>query len=245
MILTQPEFIELASTNSTNDALKQFLCKASFPEFSSVRANYQTNGRGQTGNFWESEDGKNLLFSILIFPNIAADKQFYISKIVASACYNVLNKLIPELQTKWPNDLYSNNYKIGGILIENNLSGNKIRQSVIGIGININQTKFSKELPNPTSLQLITQQKHDINAIWKNIVFNIAKEKKYLDAQNFADIDKRYHKHLLGFGQNRTYIAKGKKFTGKITGTEPSGKLIIKSENGTQSFDFKEIEFTF
>ena len=125
------------------------------PHATVVSTYNQTAGRGQRGNSWESEPHKNLTFSVLLKPqHIIAREQFYISEIVSVAIVNTLRKYIIDqpIAIKWPNDIYVNDDKICGILIENTLSGYSISQSIAGIGININQQTFLSNAPNPISL---------------------------------------------------------------------------------------------
>ena len=147
----------LQETTSTNDYLKQRCKEDKAKEFYTVIAECQTNGKGQRGNCWESEEGKNLTFSTVIYPTaLEAKKHFIISAIASYAVYDALAQYTSGFSIKWPNDLYWHDKKIGGILIENDMEGKYITQSIIGIGINVNQLNFLSDAPNPVSLAQIT-----------------------------------------------------------------------------------------
>ena len=141
---------------STNTHAADLLKKNNLPEGTIVYTNYQSAGRGYSGNRWESEDGKNLLISIVLFPSfIKPEDQFYISMAVSLGICDFLKRYIPDCSIKWPNDIYVNNDKIAGILIESSITGNKIEYTIAGIGLNINQEKFISDAPNPVSLRIV------------------------------------------------------------------------------------------
>ena len=148
-----PRIIRLEETTSTNSYLRQLLFKESLPEGSVVVAQTQTAGRGQIGNVWESETGKNLTFSIVLYPDcIPANRQFLISQITSLSVKETLEAYTNDVAVKWPNDIYWKDKKICGMLIENDLSGHNMYCSIIGIGINVNQAVFFSDAPNPVSL---------------------------------------------------------------------------------------------
>ena len=155
------KIIHIDETDSTNHWLKSHQLIANSPEPTAIWADYQTAGRGCGTNTWESERGKNLLFSMLIHPeNLPANKQFQISMAISLAIVDALGQLVGDLSIKWPNDIYWRNGKIGGILIENTLKGNLIKESIIGVGLNVNQREFHSDAPNPVSLWQITKGFH-------------------------------------------------------------------------------------
>lgn len=153
----QPRIIRLEETTSTNNYLRGLVGKESLPEGSIVVTEYQTAGRGQVGNTWESEPGKNLMFSIILYPDfLPANRQFLISQIAALSVKETLDAYVDGITVKWPNDIYWRDKKICGMLIENDLTGHSLYCSVIGIGININQREFLSDALNPVSLVQIT-----------------------------------------------------------------------------------------
>lgn len=166
--------IHLKSVDSTNSYASELLRQNSIPEGSLIYTFEQTNGRGQRGNVWESEPNKNISLSLVLYPTfLNADKQYLITKITALAVADLMAEILePEekkgrIKIKWPNDIYINDKKIGGILIENTLRDNTIQSTILGIGININQTIF-KTTKNSTSAALIANKLFDfINIIEK------------------------------------------------------------------------------
>ena len=155
--------IHISETNSTNNYLQSLCSKQKVEELT-----------GQRGNSWESDSGKNLLFSIVIFPEfLEARRQFLISQIISLAIKEELDTYTTDISIKWPNDIYWKEKKICGMLIENDLMGRNISQSIAGIGININQETFHSFAPNPVSLRQITGKEFDLFEILKNIVLRI------------------------------------------------------------------------
>ena len=156
--------IALEETDSTNRYISQ-LCnelQESVAELTTVTAEFQTAGKGQRGNTWEAERGKNLLFSFVLYPTfLEARRQFILSQIVSLSIKEELDRWSDEITIKWPNDIYWRDKKICGILIENDLSGHFIGRSISGIGININQNEFHSDAPNPVSQKQNTGQQHE------------------------------------------------------------------------------------
>ncbi|MDR2839884.1 MAG: biotin--[acetyl-CoA-carboxylase] ligase [Paludibacter sp.] len=232
----------IPQTGSTNDYLRQMLNETNLPEFTVVQSDFQNAGKGQRGNMWESERGKNLLFSILLKPaNISASEQFLISQIVSLAIKNTLDEFADGFTIKWSNDIYFNDKKICGILIENDLNGNKIKQSIAGIGLNINQIDFPKNLPNPLSLQMITGKNFSLTEICENIVENL--KKLYL-ANNKLEIKKQYFNNLYRKNGFFPFQADNETFSAKILDVKADGKLVLETNEGEQrEFYFKEVKF--
>src|SRR5215470_8992785 len=157
--------IEIKITASTNLFLKELLNKHPLKEWTIIVAETQTAGRGQMGNYWESEPSKNITCSILIYPHFLSIKQqFLLSEIVAIGLKETLAKYVKQdITIKWPNDLYFEKRKLAGILIENELINQKFSCSIVGIGLNVNQQIFKSDAPNPVSLKQITGMETDIN----------------------------------------------------------------------------------
>ena len=174
--MNYPKKIDIAlekvkETTSTNDYLAQLCTESKAKEFYTVMADSQTHGKGQRGNTWEAESGKNLLFSIVLYPTaLEAKKQFCLSMLAALACHEALGNYTEGFTIKWPNDIYWKDKKIGGILIENELEGKYIMQSIIGIGLNVNQEAFYSDAPNPVSLKQIIGAEIDIQELMMKVV---------------------------------------------------------------------------
>lgn len=195
---------------------------------------------------WFSEPYKNLTFSTLITDfNLKIDDAKFISYAVSLTIYNVLAELsIPNLFIKWPNDIMSDQKKICGILIENTFTGNRIKNTIIGIGLNVNQTNF-KELTNVSSLQNETGISYDLDNLLNLILLNLRKNFEKLHSTNFKNLENKYLEKLYRFKVTSTFVtANNEKFTGKITGISSSGNLEIETKNGDKKqFGIKEISF--
>ena len=226
------KIIHIEETDSTNQWLKD----RRMGEDQVVWADYQTAGRGCGANRWESERGKNLLFSLLIHPeNLPANKQFQISMAISLAIVDALGQLVGDLCIKWPNDIYWRNGKLAGILIENTLKGNFIKDSIIGVGLNVNQREFHSDAPNPVSLWQITSQETDREQLLKDI----------LNRLDFGEALKECYMKLLyrrkGF---HPYTDKDGVFMAEIAGVEDDGHLLLIDEDGKERrYAFKEVTF--
>ncbi len=233
------------SISSTNDVAKKLLYTENVTDFTVISANKQLIGKGQRKNSWHSQAGKNLTISIISFPYyLKVPNQFYLSKVISLGILEYLKTKADYFKIKWPNDLYHKDKKIGGILIENSIAGSTIKNSVTGIGLNINQTDFPIDLPSATSLSLITDSEYQLNEELNYLLKYIYQYYNDLRKLNFAGIDKLYHNDLY----KRNIICYFKdstgKFKGEIIGTEPHGKLIIQTVNKEiRTYGFKEVEF--
>ena len=240
------KIVKLNAINSTNTYLKQLAKDVEIGDWTVVTAEFQTLGRGQVQTKWESKHGKNLLCSILIkFENLEIDNQFYLNCAISLGIYNALKKYkLPELKIKWPNDIMSDNKKLGGILIENSLKNKKIYKSVVGFGLNINQYKFPDYLPSVISMKQILKTDFDRDTILKELVASIKKQVELLNQFEFELLHKKYEEVL--YKKNVPYIFKSKnqKFLGEIISVNKNGKLKVKIDNNyVKTFAFKEIKF--
>lgn len=215
------------------------------PEGTVVITDYQTAGRGQKGNSWESERGKNLTFSILLHPNhIPPGKQFILSQLISIAIVGVLKKYDRHFTIKWPNDIYWKEKKIAGMLIEVDLTGSSLSNAIIGIGININQRHFKSDAPNPVSLTQITGKEHNLSELLEKILDSIVDEYNKYTPDNEEEIRQKYMALLFRNKGVYPYLYGEEIFNASIEGIEPNGQLILKKENGSiHTFAFKEISF--
>ena len=239
---------KLRETSSTNDYLARLCKESKAKEFYTVMAESQTNGKGQRGNSWESEAGKNLTFSIVLYPTaLEANKQFCLSMLAALACHEALDNYTDGFSIKWPNDIYWKDKKIGGILIENELEGKYIVQTIIGIGLNINQDVFRSNAPNPVSLKQILGAEIKIEEVMMKVVHGIVGG--YRQLENHFDITLQtigilYRKHLYRHKGMFPYRDAQGEFLAEYQKVEPDGHLILKDEQGTlRRYAFKEVEF--
>lgn len=236
--------INLVEADSTNAFMKE-LVSVSDNEVEGlvITAENQLKGRGQQGNTWESESGKNLTFSIFLKPNTFVQHQFLISKIVSIGIVEFLmDKGLKNVKIKWPNDVYVGSRKIAGILIENSLKDNKVNSSVVGIGLNVNQLKFKSD-NSPTSLVNILGEEQDLEKSLNQLLFFIEKNYILLKQQKDVAINNTYLSYLFGLEQDLFFELQGEKVRGKIKGVSTLGKLQVLINNELKAFNLKEIKF--
>ncbi|MFW0714501.1 biotin--[acetyl-CoA-carboxylase] ligase [Pedobacter sp. N23S346] len=239
--------IKLKEVDSTNNFLKDMLSKSEpLAEGTVIMADNQFSGRGQQQSVWQTEPGKNISMSLYLKPVfLPLDKQFYLNMAVSLAVSEGLSQFVQEgITIKWPNDIYYLNKKIGGILIENTLTGNTIKSSVIGIGLNINQVNFTESIRSKaTSLVQILQKETRLIEILEKISIFMEKYYLILKSGNYDILQKNYLKQLYHINIKASYLYNGEIFEGVITGVEDGGRLVIQSNKGQEVFNFKEIEF--
>lgn len=241
----------LMETDSTNRHLTQ-LCDEQgidIPEFMTVITERQTAGKGQRGNSWESEDGKNITFSFVLYPTfIEARQQFILSQLISLSIKEELDEWAEGFSIKWPNDIYWNEKKICGILIENDLSGHHIGRSISGIGVNINQEVFRSDAPNPVSLKQITREDHDRYLILANIMKRIKEYYTLLQTDcsgKIADlINTRYAHSLFRRNGFHRYADADGEFIAHLLRVEPDGRFILEDQTGKErGYLFKEVQY--
>jgi len=232
-------------TDSTNNRLAQLCDRENIKEFTTLLVDKQTAGKGQRGNSWEAEPDKNLLFSFVIFPVfLEARQQFLISQIVSLAIKEELDTYTTDISIKWPNDIYWKDKKICGMLIENDLMGRNISQSIAGVGININQEVFHSSAPNPVSLFQITGKQYDIFNILEHIMLRIQIYYDLLQKNNTALITAQYERSLFRKEGMYRYKDVNGEFMANIVCVEPEGRLILEDETQTKrGYMFKEVEY--
>jgi BirA family biotin operon repressor/biotin-[acetyl-CoA-carboxylase] ligase len=222
--------IHLPTVDSTNDYAQQLLAKSNPIDGTVIVSDFQTHGKGQRHKIWQSARNVNLLMSIILYPaNLTASNQFYLSMTIALAVTSYLQTILDpkKLRIKWPNDLYFETEKIGGILIQNNLRGSRVDSSVVGIGLNINQSEFDPDLPNPTSIMLKTGNHHDLEKMKPDLLATLDQYYSVLRAGDFEWIKKKYESLLF----NRSIISdirhsKGI-LKGIIIGVKEDGRLVV------------------
>ena len=238
----------LDTTASTNDDARD----EKYREGDVVWADFQTAGRGQRGHEWHSRKGKNLTFSVVLEPLfVPIAEQFAVSEVVALALVDMLSDYGIEAKIKWTNDIYVGDRKLVGILIEHSLAPSTLRRTIVGVGINVNQTEFDSSLPNPVSMAQLLGRELDAEAILGCFLAHLQRNYEALrEHQSAADgqpsaLHARYNSLLYRKGEFHTFaLPGGERFSAKITGTAPSGALRLEQRDGkTKDYLFKEVEF--
>jgi BirA family transcriptional regulator, biotin operon repressor / biotin---[acetyl-CoA-carboxylase] ligase len=237
--------IFIGNLPSTNTYAGQLIRTGNIQEGTIIHTNYQSAGRGQVGNSWESEDGKNLLMSIILNPaTINPADQFIISMAVSLGICDFLNRYTDGCSIKWPNDIYVKNDKIAGILIENTIIGDKLEYCVAGIGLNLNQQKFMSNAPNPVSLKLITGSEYDPEKCLSQLSADLDLRYKQVISEEFAQIKMDYTLKLFRLNNWFNFRDQEAVFVGKIVSVADNGRLKVERKSGSvKEYYFKEIEY--
>lgn len=241
--------VEFETLESTNLHAIENWERQAWDEGTVVWAKRQTAGVGQSGNKWLSEAGKNLTFSIVLKPSfLPAASQFDLHKVLAVAVRQTVSGFAPDsdVRIKWPNDIYVGDRKVCGILVNNVITDNLYRVAVAGIGINVNQTDFAPELPNPTSLKLECGTDFEIDRILDETVRNIGFWYGRLKKGDMKLINETYFSQMLNFGTPKRYRYRGKTVEATITGLDRFGRMVLQTNDNRQIVcDIKEIEYIF
>ena len=236
-------FIE--ETDSTNKALRERMATGQVEEGSVVVAGFQTAGRGQVGNVWESEAGKNLTFSVVLYPEtVPANRQFVLSQLAALSVKEVLDAYTDHITVKWPNDIYWKDKKICGMLIENDLCGKNIYATIIGIGINLNQLEFRSDAPNPVSLAQITGSVYDADDVLDRFLSILYKWYLRLLKGEEDVIRNKYREALYRRDGYFPFSDDDGGFAARIYDIEPTGHLVLQLQDNTlRRYAFKEVRY--
>lgn len=239
----------IKQTDSTNRLLRDSLPKE---DGFFITTDYQTEGRGQVGNHWESEAGKNILTSILIRPqDLEVGKQFRLSMITSiSVVETILQHLSPvasglsPIAIKWPNDIYYEDCKLGGILIENIVSAGKVSDCIFGLGLNINQGRFTSDAPNPISLLQITGRAENRETILTALRQRLQQKAQLLDDAHYEELKARYISYLYRRDGYHEYEDEGGRFRAVFKDIDEHGRLVLTDEQGRErSYLFKQLKF--
>lgn len=239
--------IHLNEVESTNTFLRSFKPDQE-QRFTLVTATNQTGGRGQRGNSWESEPGKNVVFSLLVHPRFVNPLEvFYLSEVIALAVCRTVGEMLrndDEVAVKWPNDIYVDEKKICGILIENTLRGNKIEDCIIGVGLNVNQRIFLSDAPNPISLQNLTGKEFDTDNVLQSVIKHFATLYQQLEEGQQQAIHEEYMKRLFRRTGTHKFRDECGDFYASIAEVESSGHIVLLDTDGNRRrYAFKEVEY--
>ena len=240
--------IKLNATDSTNSFLRKLSAEEIIEDYTVVRADSQTDGRGQLGTIWDSQTSKNLTFSVYRdLTKMQLESPFLISIVTSLAMVKALKQFsVPKLYVKWPNDILSEGKKICGVLIENVIKQNEIKASIIGIGLNVNQTQFDN-LPQASSLRLISGNVFNLDEILNSILKYLKVYFEYLEKGEFDLLKRKYEKHLFRKNKPSTFRGTdGALFSGYIKGILDTGSLqVLVEDNIIKEFDFKEVSLLY
>ena len=240
-------FVILKEVDSTNDFLKNLVSNSKpVIEGTVIMAENQYAGRGQQQNTWHAEAGKNLTFSVLLKPNfLAIANQFDLTRAVSMGVFDALEPLLGDkLKIKWPNDIYYQDSKLGGMLIENMIQGGQIKNSIIGIGLNVNQQNFAAGLSNAISVKQILHQDYDLKTLLSEICRHVEAWYLKLKAGKIEDVRNTYLNRLYWINEVRQFKTENGIFEGVIKNVRYNGLLVVADNNNTElEFSLKQIEF--
>lgn len=237
--------IHLQTVDSTNNYALALARQPDTAEGTVILADFQTGGRGQGNNRWQSEAGLNLLFSIILRPvSVPAHRQFYLSMAIATGITGGLQRFGIPAQVKWPNDILVNGKKIAGILIENTVMGPNLYTSVVGTGLNVNQTGFPADLPAATSLRLETGREHIPEEILAAALEGMAANLALLYGDQYGRIKSDYLNRLWMLNRETTLHDSTGTFRGRIVDVAETGGLLVRGPEGEiRQYGFREVSF--
>lgn len=235
----------LPACQSTNDEASDLIARSDPAEGTLVVTDHQTTGRGQRGNAWEAQPGQNLTASLILKPTfLRATDQFWLNMAVSLGITDTLQPILGDmLRIKWPNDIYVGDRKLGGILIENTLHGYSIAWSVVGVGLNVNQTEFGYPTATSVQQQAPLPSGYDLPGLLRLVCERIEPRYLQLRSGQRSGLKKDYLELLYRYQQEHSFETDGRAFRGTITGIDPSGRLAIAEAGEVRYFGFKEVSF--
>jgi len=243
--ITLAPIFALTEIDSTNKEIARKISQGDIPpNFFMLRTEYQTHGRGQGIHIWESEKGANLLCSIYFHPPIQADQQFRFNQYFSLCVQQLVSLYCSNVRIKWPNDIYVDDCKIAGILIEHTLNGNQIQHTIAGLGLNVNQEHFPSMENRPISIKQITHHPQSITTIAHELQNICINNYRYLNEENKEELEHEYINKMYHFNTWHSYIILGERITAKIIGLDSFGRLQLISKTGkTFLCGMQEIKF--
>ena len=236
--------VNLVQHSSTNLYLSSLLKENPDTGPVMVLSEYQDDGRGQGSHKWHSKPGENLLLSLLLFPAfLSASDQFQLSRVASLALIDTLKYLglLPDI--KWPNDILINRRKLAGILIENGISGKNLSHTIIGIGLNLNQTEFPPFPVEASSVALERGLASDRNQVLDHLLDSLMWRYGQLENGETSKLESDYMENLFMLDQSGAFVHQGKRFTGTIRGLSDLGELLVESEGKTRAYGFQDIQY--
>ncbi|HPS51835.1 MAG TPA: biotin--[acetyl-CoA-carboxylase] ligase [Bacteroidales bacterium] len=239
--------IELDRVDSTNEYANRMLNRDDLDDGVVIWAYDQYSGKGQQQHAWQSEAGKNLTLTVILKPwFLSPDRQFQLNKAITLGVVDFIRKSLGKIPVsiKWPNDIYLGSQKVGGILIENRILGNRLEYALVGIGLNINQITFDGALPNPISMIHHLRHEMKLREALHSLLISLDLRYRKLVQDESADLDEEFNQNLFGFGQWRRFSKGNEPFEGRIRGVDECGRLCIETGDGEiLCFHHKEVEY--
>jgi len=239
------KIIRYSELPSTNDKCMELSKGGQLEPYTIILTENQTNGKGQNGNKWYTKKGLNLTFSLYIPHNkLKVENQFCLNKAIAIGLNKSISQLLnKESKIKWPNDILVDDEKISGILIENIIHGQHLSKSIVGIGINVNQTEFSMEYGNPTSLFLQTGQKHILDEVLNIVTTNLMIQIEKLHTKDFNAINNSYNAFLYKKDEVCSFKTPQGMLKAKVEKVNDQGALVVSNSSGIYTKKHGEIIF--
>lgn len=237
-------FLHYTRCESTNYTAQQLVQNNQAKDGTIVHADFQTDGRGQQRSLWESNEGQNLTFSVIVFPQLPIEEQHFLTIATALSVYDTLVSWddLP-INIKWPNDILCESSKICGILIQNNLKGRKIHSTVVGIGLNVNQVQFSS--PRATSLSLLTGRYWNRQEVLHRLVGNLEHRFEQLRQGQRLMLQQEYLEYLFWKDELHQFSDENETFYGTIAGVDETGKLAVRVGETLRYYATKELVYNF
>ncbi len=228
---------------STNSFMKELLKKNLLTEGAVILADYQTNGRGQGSNKWYGKRGLNIMMSLFFKPEIKAQHHFFLTEFISLAIIDILKSYNLAAKIKWPNDIYVENKKIAGILIENTLENDTIKFSIAGIGLNVNEALFPNELPDAVSMKMIIRHSINRKLLIEKLIRNIHSRYRLIREEELVSLHRDYNDELFGKNTLSQFSTPKLQFKASILEVKESGELIlVNQEQKKMSFLFGEVK---
>ncbi|MBN2486924.1 MAG: biotin--[acetyl-CoA-carboxylase] ligase [Bacteroidales bacterium] len=238
------ELIELENCESTNNLARQLKTEGKIADRTAIMSGFQSKGRGQGTNSWHSSANENLLCTLYIKTGLPVDRHFFLTIMVSLALSDTLKEIEIDSKIKWPNDIYAGNLKLAGILIENSLIGPTIADTIIGIGLNVNEKEFPRWLPNPVSIYQLTQKRFNVQLLLEKLTAHINNRFSELKNGHEEELFGSYTQKLFKLNTWSLFEAEGQAFNGQIHGVLPDGKLIVECQDGQlKKFLFGEVKY--
>jgi BirA family biotin operon repressor/biotin-[acetyl-CoA-carboxylase] ligase len=230
---------------STNSSALDIISKSNPSEGTAIMTSFQTQGKGQYGRVWRSSKGKNILCSIILYPHfLSLENQFFLNVFSALAVRKLISGLVKsKVCIKWPNDIYIEDKKVAGILIQNSIQGLRLNSSVVGIGLNVNQTDFNKDLINPTSLYLENHKEYNLQFISKDLFRSFEKYYLALKSGKLEELKLEFEEHLYLKDVEKQFSLNNYSKNAVIKGINMKGQLAIAHDQNTHFYSHNEVKY--